>query len=152
LNSIHPKNHELFALRLLIRRFPARSWEELRNHNGIIFHSSHETARHLGLVANRDHEAEICLQDASEINRPASDIRFLLALMVHYVSSRKPMEELFYNDLSDDEDDVESIHHKIELLLKPDTHTSLDVYTEDHIASTVYAELDSSLLTEEELF
>jgi hypothetical protein len=30
-NSVHPKNHELFALQFLLRRFPARSWEDLHN-------------------------------------------------------------------------------------------------------------------------
>jgi hypothetical protein len=27
INSVYPKNHELFALKLLLRRFPARTWE-----------------------------------------------------------------------------------------------------------------------------
>jgi hypothetical protein len=34
LRSVHPRMHEPFALRLLLRRFPARSWEDLRFHNG----------------------------------------------------------------------------------------------------------------------
>jgi hypothetical protein len=42
-----------------------------------------EPARQLGLVSNRDQEAEICLQHAIDLNRPPSDIRFLLAQMVY---------------------------------------------------------------------
>jgi hypothetical protein len=76
--SVHPRMHELFALRLLLRRFPARSWEDLRFHNGEVHPTFHEAACQLGLVPNRDQEAEICLQDGIDLNRPASDIRFLL--------------------------------------------------------------------------
>jgi hypothetical protein len=34
LNSVYPRNHELFALRLLLRRFPARNRERLHSHDG----------------------------------------------------------------------------------------------------------------------
>jgi hypothetical protein len=52
LRSVHPKMHEPFALRLLLRRFPARSWEDLRFHNGEMHQTFHEAARQLGLVSN----------------------------------------------------------------------------------------------------
>jgi hypothetical protein len=32
--SVSPQDHELFALRMLLKRFPARSWDELRTYNG----------------------------------------------------------------------------------------------------------------------
>jgi hypothetical protein len=37
LNSVLPGTHEFFALRLLRRRFPARSWEQLRSHDGQLY-------------------------------------------------------------------------------------------------------------------
>jgi hypothetical protein len=84
LRSVHPRMHELFALRLLLRRFPARSWEDLRFHNGEMHQTFHEAARQLGLASNRGQEAEMCLQDAIDLKRPASDISFLLTHMVYY--------------------------------------------------------------------
>jgi hypothetical protein len=74
--------YERFARRLLLRRFPARSWEDFRFHNGEVHQIFHAAARSLGLISNRDQEAEICLADTIDLNRPASDIRFLLAQMV----------------------------------------------------------------------
>jgi hypothetical protein len=74
--------HEVFALRPLLWQSPARSWEDLPYHNGEVHYTFYEAARQLGLISNRDHEAKICLQDAVDLNRPASDIRFLLAQTV----------------------------------------------------------------------
>jgi hypothetical protein len=51
LHSVHPRMHELFTLRLLLRRFPARSCEDLRFHNGEVHQTFHEAARQLGLVS-----------------------------------------------------------------------------------------------------
>jgi hypothetical protein len=61
LPSVHPRMHERFALRLLLRRFPARGWEDLRFHNGEVHETFHEAARQPGLISNRDQEAEIYL-------------------------------------------------------------------------------------------
>jgi hypothetical protein len=79
LRSVHPRMHESFASRLPLRRFPARSWEDLRFHNGEVHQTFHKAARQLGLISNRGQEAETCLQDTIDPNRPASDILFLLA-------------------------------------------------------------------------
>jgi hypothetical protein len=54
LRSVHPRMHGLFALRLFLRGFPARSWDDLRFHNGEVHQTFHEAARQLGLVSNRD--------------------------------------------------------------------------------------------------
>jgi hypothetical protein len=119
LRSVHPRMHELFALRLLLRRFPARSWENLRFHNGEVHQTFHEAARQLGLVSNRDQEAEICLQDAINLNRLASDMCFLLAQMVYYGTSRESLETRFCDHLADDGDTPDSVHRKIDLLPDP---------------------------------
>jgi hypothetical protein len=99
LHSVHPRTEKLFALELLLRQFPARRWEDLRYHNGEVHQTFHEAARQLGLVSNRDQEAEICPQDAIGLNRLASDIRFLLAQMVYYGASRalwKPISVIIW--------------------------------------------------------
>jgi hypothetical protein len=109
--------HELFAPRLLLRRFPARNLEDLRYHSGELHQTFHEAARQLGLVSNRDQEAEICLQDAIDLNRPPSGIHFLLAQMVYYGASREPLETRFCGHLADDGDTPDSVCRKIDLLL-----------------------------------
>jgi hypothetical protein len=112
LRSVHSRTHELFALRPLLRRFPARSWEDLRFHNGEVHQPFHEAACQLGLVSNRDQEAEICIQDAIDLNRPPSDIRFLLAQMVDYEASREPLKTRFCDHLADDGDTPDSACRK----------------------------------------
>jgi hypothetical protein len=111
--------HELFALRLLLRRFPVRSWEDLQFYDGEVHQTFHEVARQLGLVSNRDQEAEICLQGAIDPNRAASDIRFLLAQIVYYGASHESLETRFCDRLADDGDTPDSIRRKIDLLLHP---------------------------------
>jgi hypothetical protein len=101
-------------LRLLLRRICARSWEQLRSHNGAICESFYEAARQFGLVSNQDDEAAICLQDALDLHRPPSDIRFLLAQMVDYGASRDLLESRFGEHLADDGDTVDSDHQKID--------------------------------------
>jgi hypothetical protein len=101
--------HELFTLILLLRRFPARSWEDLRFHTDEVHQTFYDAARQLGLVSNRDQEAEICLQDAVDLNSPASDIRFLLAQMVYYGAGRESLETRFCDHLADDGDTPDSV-------------------------------------------
>jgi hypothetical protein len=111
--------HELFALRLLLRQFPARSWEDLRFHNGEVRQTFHEAVRQLGLVSNRDQEAEICLEDAIDPNRPASDIRFLLGQLVYSSASRESLEARFCDHLADNGDTPDPVCRKIDLLPHP---------------------------------
>jgi hypothetical protein len=119
LRSVHPRTHELSALRLLLRRFPTRNWDDLRHHNGEVHQTFHEAARQLGLTSTRDQEAEICLQDAVDLNRPASDNRFPLAQMAYYGASREPLEIRFCDHLADDGDIPDAVCCKIDLLLHP---------------------------------
>jgi hypothetical protein len=56
LHSVHLRMHEPFTLRLRLRRFPARSWEDLRFHNGEVHQTFHKAACQLGLISNRDQE------------------------------------------------------------------------------------------------
>jgi hypothetical protein len=92
LNSVHPSNHKLFALRLLFRQFCDQDWKEVRSVHGNRCHTFSEAARQLGLATNQNNEARVCLQDAIELRRPPSDIRFLLAQIVHYGTSREELE------------------------------------------------------------
>jgi cephalosporin hydroxylase len=78
-NSVYPRNHELIVLRLLLRRFVAGTWEELRTCSGELCHSYYEAAQQHGLVSNPDQETQICVQDAIDLQRPPRDIRSLLS-------------------------------------------------------------------------
>jgi hypothetical protein len=105
--------HDLFAPRLLLRRFPARRWDGLRFHNGEVHQTFQEAARQLVLVLNRDQDAEICLQDATDLNRPASGIGFLLAQMVYYGASRESLETRFCDHLADDGETPDYVRRKL---------------------------------------
>jgi hypothetical protein len=111
--------HDIFARRLLLQRFPTRSWEQHRKHNGEVHHTFHEAARQLGLISNRDHEAEICLQEAIDLNGLPTDIRFLLGQIGYYGASREPLETHFCDHLTDDGNTLDSVYCKIDLLLHP---------------------------------
>jgi hypothetical protein len=134
LRSVHPQMHELFALRLLLRRFPARSSENLQFHNGEVHQTFHEPARQLGLVSNRDQEAEIYRQDAINLNRLASDISFLSAQMVYNGASRESLKTRLCDHLEDDGDTLDSVRRKIDLLLHPFDMSSYDGVGDDQLS------------------
>jgi hypothetical protein len=142
--------HDFFARRLLLRRFPARSWEELRFHNGKVHQTFHEAAHQLGLVSNRDQDAKTCLRDAIDLNRPASDIRFLLAQMVDYGASRESLETRFCDHLADDGDTPDSVRRKIDLLLHPFDMSSYDGLGDDQLSISSDSDSHFSLLTFEQ--
>jgi hypothetical protein len=142
--------HELFALGLLFRRFPARSWENLRFHNREVYQTFHEAARELGSVSNRDQEAEIYLQDAIDLNRPVSDIRFLLAQIVYCGASRESLETRFRDHLADDGDTPDSVCRKIDLLLRPFDMASYDGLGDDQLSISSDPDSHLSLLTSEQ--
>jgi hypothetical protein len=110
----------------------------------------HEAARQLELVSNRDQEAEICLQDAIDFNRSASDIRFLLAEMVYYDASRESLETRFCDHLADDGDAPDSVRRKIDLLLHPFDMSSYDGLSDDQLSISSDFDSHSSLLTPEQ--
>jgi DNA polymerase III delta prime subunit len=150
INSVHPKNHELFALRLLLRRFPARSWADLRNHNGETCETFYDAARQLGLVMNQDQEAHTCLQDAVELRRPPNDIRFLLVQMVNYGASRETLESRFWSQLADEGDTIDCVHRKINALLHPERSRCWDRPEENEMPLTSPVDEPLSVLTSEQ--
>jgi hypothetical protein len=115
-----------------------------------VHQSFHEAARQLGMVSNRDQEAEICLQDAMDLNGPASDIRFLLAQMVYYGASRESLETHFCDHLADDGDNPDSVHRKIDLLLHPLNMSSYDGLVDDQLSISSDPDSHLSLLTLEQ--
>jgi hypothetical protein len=72
-------------------------------------------------MMNQDQQAQICLQDAIELRRPSSDIRFLLVQMVYYGASRETLECRFRSQLADEGDTIDSVHRKIDALLRPES-------------------------------
>jgi hypothetical protein len=110
----------------------------------------HEAARQLGLVSNRDQEAEICLQDAIDLNRPANDIRFLLAQMVYYGASHESLETHFCDHLADDRDTPDSVRRKIDLLFHPFDMSSYDGLGDNQLSVSSDRDSHLSLLTPEQ--
>jgi hypothetical protein len=102
------------------------------------------------LVSNRDQEAEICIQDAIDLNRPASDIRFLLAQMVYYGASRESLESHFYDHLAYNGDTPDSVRCKIDLLLCPFDMSSYDSLGDDQLSISSDPDSHLFLLTPEQ--
>jgi hypothetical protein len=150
LRSVHLLMHDLFVLRLILRRFPVRSWEDLRFHNGEVHQTFHEAARQLGLASSRDQEAEICLQDAMDLNRPASDIRFLLTQMGFYSGSCESLETIFCDHMAEDRDTPDSVRRKIDLLLYPVDMPSYDGLGDDQLPVSSDPDSHLSLLIPEQ--
>jgi hypothetical protein len=110
----------------------------------------HEAARQLGLVSNRDQEAEICLQDAIDLNGPASDIHFLLAQIIYYGTSHESLKTRFCDHLVDDGDTPDSVRRKIDILLYPFDMSSYDGFVDDQLSISSYPNSHLSLLTPEQ--
>jgi Cdc6-like AAA superfamily ATPase len=91
----------------------------------------YEAVRQLELISSTEQEAEICLQDAVDLQRPSSDIRFPLAQMVEHNPSREFLESRFWYHLADEGDTVDSVYRKIDLLLHPDAYASCGTEDDD---------------------
>jgi hypothetical protein len=90
------------------------------------------------------------VQDEIDLNRLPSDIRLLLALVMHYGASQTSLERHFNDYLADGGDDMESFYHKIYLLHNPEECIVADDRNNQHIADNFYTESDSSILTVEQ--
>jgi hypothetical protein len=99
-----------------------------------VYQTFYDAARQLELTSHRNQEAEICLQDAIDLNRPATDIRFLLAQTVNYGASRESLETRFYDHLADDGDTPNSVRRKIDLLLHHFDMASYDGLGDDQLS------------------
>jgi hypothetical protein len=128
LNSVRIHNTELFALRLLLRLYPARSWEELRARDGVLFDSHAEMVKYLGLVQNTDDEARIALNDALAMNRPPSEIRFLFAQVAPYVADTSVLEQEFWPHFFDAGDTDESVRVTLHRLFQADDYLGVDQF------------------------
>jgi hypothetical protein len=102
------------------------------------------------LVSNRDQEAEIHLQDAIDLDRRASDIRFRLAQMVDYGASRKPLETRFCDHLADDGDTLDAVRRPKDLLLHPVDLASYDHFFDGQLSISSGPDSYLSLLTPEQ--
>jgi hypothetical protein len=110
----------------------------------------HEAACQLGLVSNRDQEAEICIQDAMDLNRLVNDIRFPLAQMVYSGASRESLEPRFCDRLADDRETPDSVRRKIDLLLHPFDMLSYDGLGDDQLFISFDRDSHLFLLTPEQ--
>jgi hypothetical protein len=148
-NSVSIRERELFPLRLLLRLYPAQSWEALRTCDGYIFSSFEATVKYLGLVNNIDDEGRLALRDTVELNRPPSDLRFLFVQLSCYVSNGTELRDEFWRYLFDDSDIDESVLEKLSQLMQgensfdqssgPCNQTLLDMLTlkQKEVASSI---------------
>jgi hypothetical protein len=74
--------------------------------------TQYESARQFGLASSRGKEAQIFLQDAIQLHRPPSDVRFRPAQMADYGAIRESSEAEFWEDLTGECDIIDSIHRK----------------------------------------
>jgi hypothetical protein len=92
LNSVSIRCLELFALPMLLVRYPARSCDGLRTCEGIVLDDFTAMVKAFGLIADVDDEARIAMQDAVDLNPPRADLRFLLVQLASYVSNADDLE------------------------------------------------------------
>ena len=96
-----PTSGELFYLRCLLIRQPARSYVKLRTIDGIMFDSFHEAAVRLGLFAN-ENEGQYALADAVASFCTPAQIRFLFSRIVLEGFSAIPLWNEFRLPLAQD--------------------------------------------------
>jgi hypothetical protein len=113
LRSVLPHQQEKFALRLMLRHFPARHWRDLLLQNGTQFQSFHDAAREAGLVGDINRKAHICMEEARIMNRVPSEMRLFLVLLVRDGADMGFLLDELYEAMSDEGDSIEDVHVKI---------------------------------------
>ena len=105
INIVDPSNRQKFALRLLLLNFPARSYDDLKTVDDVLYESFYDAAFHRGLVGNSA-EYYLCIQEAIDTNRPPSDVRFMIALFAQQGAPFKKMLDDYQEYLSKDLKDI----------------------------------------------
>jgi hypothetical protein len=116
INSVNIRATEIFALRMLLARYPARSWGDLRTRDGRMFPDFQSTVRYLGLIADVNDEVRLAMLDAIHMGRPPSDLRFLFVQMAAYVSNAEALQCEFWGYFFDRGDTDESVREKFRRL------------------------------------
>jgi hypothetical protein len=98
---------------------------------------------------NQEQEAQICLHDAVELDRPPSDIRFFLVSMVHSGASGEILECRFRLQLADERNVIDSVHRKIDALLHPESSACWNLQEENEVLLTFAVDESLSVLTSE---
>jgi hypothetical protein len=80
----------------------------------VLFDSHATTIEYLRLVENPDDEAEMVLNHAIALNRPSSDLRFLFAQVMPYLSDLLALEYQFWASFSSKEYTDESMPRKLD--------------------------------------
>jgi hypothetical protein len=150
LNTVSPMNHELFALRLLLRTFAARSWEDLYTQNGQVWASFQEAAREAGLIRDRQDEAVISVRDAIAMNRPPSELRFMVAQMIAYGANRETLLDLFIGELSDSGDTREDTIRKVSECISGVRHVFVAMPGEEEFGAAFQPDVARDTLTPEQ--
>lgn len=103
---VNPSNQEKFALRLLLLNYAAKSYDELKTIDGVCYPTFYEAAFRRGLVGGDINEYYLCLEEAIKVNRPPSDLRFMIAIFAQQGAPFKQMLDDFSEPLSADLGDI----------------------------------------------
>jgi hypothetical protein len=113
LHEVRACNQPKFAVRILLRPFSARSWDDFRTRNGQLFPDFYRAARAVGLVQDINYEARIAVQAAVDMNRPSSDLQFLFVQLVRYDADSDRLFRRLLRRLSDIDDIEADVRRKI---------------------------------------
>ena len=146
INIVDPSNRQKFALRLLLLNFPARSYDDLKTVDDVLYESFYDAAFHRGLVGNSA-EYYLCIQEAIDTNRPPSDVRFMIALFAQQGAPFKKMLDDYQEYLSKDLKDI-TLYASMTTLLEQ-MHMMIPDFLGDDIVNeeiTLNEKIDSAIL------
>lgn len=98
IQSVMPRQGELFYLRLLLIHKPARSFEELRTVANFQHETFQSAAQHYGLLEASD-EGHLTMREAVEMHRAPSHLRFLFVILACDGCPAQSMWQFFKNDM-----------------------------------------------------
>ena len=103
------------ALRDLLNKFPARSFDELLSYQNRIYNSFSEVCYARGIYYSCLTQGEQIIKDAIALHRPPSDLRFLLLLLVKQGCNYKVLFNEFKNYLYDKNDNDTTLDKKMKI-------------------------------------
>ncbi|KAK4700477.1 ATP-dependent DNA helicase PIF1, partial [Phenoliferia sp. Uapishka_3] len=100
IHTVRPGHGDVFYLRVLLHNRPARSYEELRTVEGVVYLSFQGAALALGLFSNSA-EGVYTMQEAVASFKSPGQLRFLFVLLITEGSNAITLWEQFHHDIDD---------------------------------------------------